>query len=322
MKKLLLILALIGVIVLIAYGALSGTYTTNGYFYLPGYGAYGTAEWTEYNTYMQIADTQIEANKTALTDKQPLDAQLTDIAGLTPTDSYFIVGDGVNFVTESGATARTSLGLTIGTNVQAYDASLSSIAALTYASNSFIALTAEDTYAVRTLAEVKTDLAYQLSDMSDVGVTTPTNTYVLVADGDSWESRALADGDIPNTITISDLQVELDVGAHSIGFTMQTPTGDGATLIDWTVGNHVKFTFGAQNETITFTNPSNTGHYSMIIVQDGTGSRTITWSGITFKWHGGVEPTLTTTASGEDVLGLIWDGTSWYGMLSNVFATP
>ena len=44
-------------------------------------------------------------------DVQAFDAQLSDIAGLTPTDSNFIVGDGSNFVTESGATARTSLGL-------------------------------------------------------------------------------------------------------------------------------------------------------------------------------------------------------------------
>jgi hypothetical protein len=44
-------------------------------------------------------------------DVQSYDAQLTDIAGLTPTDANFIVGDGSNFVTESGATARASLGL-------------------------------------------------------------------------------------------------------------------------------------------------------------------------------------------------------------------
>ena len=44
-------------------------------------------------------------------DIQAYDAQLTDIAGLTPTDSGFIVGDGSNFVVESGATARASLGL-------------------------------------------------------------------------------------------------------------------------------------------------------------------------------------------------------------------
>ena len=48
------------------------------------------------------------------TDVQAYDAQLTDIAGLTPTDSNFIVGDGANFVLESGNTARTSLGLGTG----------------------------------------------------------------------------------------------------------------------------------------------------------------------------------------------------------------
>jgi hypothetical protein len=49
--------------------------------------------------------------QTQFSNKQPLDAQLTDIAGLTPTDSNFIVGNGTNFVAESGATVRTSLGL-------------------------------------------------------------------------------------------------------------------------------------------------------------------------------------------------------------------
>ena len=40
-----------------------------------------------------------------------LDAQLQDIAGLAVTNGNFIVGDGSNFVAESGSTARTSLGL-------------------------------------------------------------------------------------------------------------------------------------------------------------------------------------------------------------------
>jgi hypothetical protein len=48
------------------------------------------------------------------TDVQAYDAQLADIAGLTPTDGNIIVGDGTNFVLESGATARTSLGLGTG----------------------------------------------------------------------------------------------------------------------------------------------------------------------------------------------------------------
>ena len=116
--------------------------------------------------------------------------------------------------------------------------------------------------------------------------------------------------------------VEIDMGAHTVGFTMHTATGDGATLINWTAGNKHKFTFGSQNETITFTNPTNPCAVQMIIVQDGTGSRTITWSGMTIKWHGGTAPTLTTTASGEDIISFIWDGTSYYGQCSKAFATP
>lgn len=48
---------------------------------------------------------------------QPLDAGLTDLAGLAVTDSNIIVGNGTNWVAESGATARTSLGLGTGNNV-------------------------------------------------------------------------------------------------------------------------------------------------------------------------------------------------------------
>jgi hypothetical protein len=60
------------------------------------------------------------------TNVQAYDAQLADVAGLTPTDGNIIIGDGTNFVTESGATARTSLGVAIGSDVQAYDSNLNS----------------------------------------------------------------------------------------------------------------------------------------------------------------------------------------------------
>lgn len=72
---------------------------------------------------------------TAAADEITLDAQLVDVAGLTPSDGAFVVGDGANFVAESGATARTSLGLAIGTDVQAFDQQLSDLAGLDYTGN-------------------------------------------------------------------------------------------------------------------------------------------------------------------------------------------
>ena len=57
-------------------------------------------------------------------DVQAYDAQLADVAGLSVTDGGFIVGDGSNFVLETGSTARASLGVSIGSRVQAYDADL------------------------------------------------------------------------------------------------------------------------------------------------------------------------------------------------------
>jgi len=112
----------------------------------------------------------------------------------------------------------------------------------------------------------------------------------------------------------------LDVNG-SLGFTQQSTTGDGTTTIDWTLGNKFKFTFGAQIETFTFTAPNKPCNLILVIVQDGTGSRTVTWPG-TVKWSGGTAPTLTTTGGGIDIASFYYDGTNYFGMTSLGFAVP
>jgi hypothetical protein len=106
---------------------------------------------------------------------QDYDAGLQDIAGLTPTDSNIIVGDGTNWVAESGDTARASLGLTIGTHVQAWDAQLDDIAGLTPTDGNFIVgngtnFVAESGNTARTSLGLGTSDDVQFDDLTLTGV--------------------------------------------------------------------------------------------------------------------------------------------------------
>jgi len=71
--------------------------------------------------------------------------------------------------------------------------------------------------------------ATQLSDLSDVGVTTATDKNALMADGDSWESRALVEADIS------------DLGSYVDGAGAITAVEGEATLVlggSVSVGGH------------------------------------------------------------------------------------
>ena len=133
-------------------------------------------------------------------------------------------------------------------------------------------------------------------------------------------------GDNPGLENVSEdaspeLGGELDAGAHTIGFTQQSTTGDGTTTIDWKLGNKFKFTFGAQNDTFTFTAPTNPCNLLLVLVQDGTGSRTATWPA-TVKWPGGTAPTLSTAGGSVDIISFYWDGTNYHGVASLDFSVP
>ena len=88
---------------------------------------------------------------------------------------------------------------------------------------------------------------------------------------------------------------------------------DGATIsINWSNGATQAVTLGGNRTFNTPTNPVDGQVYRLIIKQDGTGTRTITWWATSIKWAGGTAPTLTTTASKADIVTLLYDGTYYY----------
>ncbi len=84
-----------------------------------------------------------------------------------------------------------------------------------------------------------------------------------------------------------------------------------ADTIDWTQGNKQKSTLTG-NCTYTFTTPGSTTSLVFKLVQDATGSRTVTWPAAV-HWSGGTAPTLTTTANKVDIITFYYDGTTYFG---------
>ncbi len=115
---------------------------------------------------------------------------------------------------------------------------------------------------------------------------------------------------------------ELDMNAHSVGFTQQTVSyNSGTTTVDWKLGNKAIMTFGAGNiTTFAFTNPTNPCNLLLKIIQDDPGSRTVTSWDADIKWVGGAAPTLTTAADTIDVISFYFDGSSYFGVASLAFS--
>ena len=107
----------------------------------------------------------------------------------------------------------------------------------------------------------------------------------------------------------------------SVGFTQKEPSYNSVTTnVDFRHSNKQNLTFGAGNITnLRLFFPSMSGNFTLLIKQDGTGSRTVTNYKVyefdesladgeaAVKWAGGSAPTLTTDANHVDILSFYWD---------------
>ena len=95
-------------------------------------------------------------------------------------------------------------------------------------------------------------------------------------------------------------------------------SGVGTVTFNWNDGNIQTVTLTG-NSTFAFSDPKSGASYQIVISQDATGGRTITWP--TIHWVSRVIPTLTGTANSKDIVTLTYDGTNYYGVIAKNFGT-
>ena len=151
--------------------------------YFTGSGTAAVADFTSFGRSL-VDDANSSAARATLglvigTDVQAYDPQLADVAGLTPTDGNFIVGDGTNFVAESGATARTSLGLGTGNSPEftAVNIGNATDTTITRSSAGVIAVEGSDVLMASNIGS--TVQAYD-AQLADVAGLTPTDNGVII----------------------------------------------------------------------------------------------------------------------------------------------
>ena len=118
-------------------------------------------------------------------------------------------------------------------------------------------------------------------------------------------------GQEPSTkaLTASDIADDLITSAK-LNYSEATLTDQATVTWDASTQDVCKLTLGG-NRTMAAPTNNTTGQFiSILVIQDGTGSRTLTWNAV-FEFASDTAPTLTTTANLGDVFVFRYNGAKW-----------
>ena len=113
------------------------------------------------------------------------------------------------------------------------------------------------------------------------------------------------------TTTTSTVSAKLTIGGQYYSV-LKTITYSAGFTADWNNGNVQQVTLTGSGSA-TFSNPYAGAIYQLLVKQDGTGGRTVSWPAAV-KWPGGVSPVLSTAVNALDVITFVSDGTNFYNI--------
>ena len=202
----------------------------------------------------------------------------------------------------TAAAARANLGLAIGTNVMAANATTAVIAPST--NRNYVtdvqAGVLSNTSGINTGDQILPTL---------VSLGAVPNSRTITINGSTLDLSADRSYTVSGGLTLTDLQTE-NVKAKTFELTQPSSINStSTTTLDLSTGNVLQVVLTGTT-TLAFTNPK-IGTYIIKIKQDATGNRTLNFP--TIKWSDAAVPTITTTPNAVDLITLIYDGVDYYG---------
>jgi hypothetical protein len=150
------------------------------------------------------------------------------------------------------------------------------------------------------------DPALTTSGDTNTGIFFPAADTIAFVEGGTEVIRI----DSSSNVGIGTTTPAAKLAVVGTGYSPTITITDGATLSwDTSLGQVAQVTLGGNRTFDAPTNLVDGGFYSLLIIQDGTGSRTISWNAV-FDFAGGTAPTLSTAAGAKDLITWRSDGTN------------
>ena len=257
---------------------------------------------------------------------------LSDVTSTTPTDGQALIYNGTTFQwtnqTISGGASN-----------------LDGLSDVTISAPGADQILKYDTLTNQWINAAPATPSIALDGLSDVTSTTPTDGQALIYNGTTfqWTNQTISSGGISDVVadTTPQLGGNLDVNGQQIvsvsnGNIVLEPNGTGKTVVSGlnynegaihtvtyastitpnvTNGNVQTVTLTGNVTFSAFTSPVAGQSLTLKVVQDATGSRTLT---STMKFAGGSK-TLSTAANSIDIISVYYDGTDYFASLAKDF---